>query len=140
MSTINIIFFSNNCEGSKLLITLMQAERLTEFFHMICTDDNPKIPSQIKTTPTIIIRGVATPYVAADAFKWFAKVKQWKVNMMMQKMSTEQQKYMQNINNNLSYGETGYIGFSKAEMEGMSDIFAYLQEDKAMDHAQVRCD
>jgi len=140
MSSINILFFSNNCDGSKLLVSLMQTERLTEFFHMICTDNNPKIPIQIKITPTIVIRGVPTPYVAAEAFKWLAKIKQWKIHMQMQKMSAEQQQYMQHINNNLVAGDIGYIGFSKAEMEGMSDIFAYLQGNDAMDHAQVKCD
>jgi hypothetical protein len=139
MSTINILFYSNFCEGSKLLITLMQAERLTELFHMICTDDNPKIPAHIRTTPTLIIRGLPTPYIGGDAFKWLSKVKQWKVNMMMQNMSSMQQQYMQNINNNLVADNSAFIGFSKVEMEGMSDIFAYLQGENAMDHSQVKC-
>ncbi len=46
MNNINILFYSNYCEGSKLLISLMDQENLTRFFHKICTDNNNKIPSK----------------------------------------------------------------------------------------------
>ena len=135
MSSVNILFYSNHCEGSKHLLSLMQGEKLTRFFHLICTDNNSKIPPQIKLTPTLIIRGVPTPYVAADAFAWFSKIKQWKINMNIQRASTAQQKYLQNINGNLDTNNHNVLNFSQAEMEGMSDIFAYLQEDNPVPHA-----
>lgn len=47
----NILFFSNNCESSKALISMMQAENLIRFFHMHCTDGNATNPPQIKVTP-----------------------------------------------------------------------------------------
>lgn len=128
MSTINILFYSNNCEGSHHLIKLLENERLINFFHLICTDNNPKIPPQIKVTPTLIIRGVPTPYIAADAFAWLAKIKQWKMNMMMQKINNAQQQYMQNINNNLATNNN-ILGFSETEMNGMSDIFSFFAKD-----------
>jgi hypothetical protein len=136
MSSINILFFSNHCEGSKQLIAMMNTEKLTRFFHMICVDNNPKIPPQIKVTPTIIIKGVPIPYVAGDAFAWLSKVKQWKINMLMQKASQAQQQYLQNMNSNLGTANSATDGstlleFSKEEMAGMSDIFAYLQTDNA---------
>lgn|SRR5579872_3944753 len=140
MSTINVLFFSNKCDGSKLLISMMQKERLIEFFHVICTDKNPNVPLNITHTPTILIKGVPTPYVAAEAFNWLARVKQWKNNMMMQRMSQMQQQYMQNINNNLVSNAntmTNLLEFSQAEMEGMSDMFAYLQHDNPADKAFV---
>src|SRR5580704_4177731 len=96
----NILFFSNACQGSQALLSLMQGENLTKFFHLICTDNNSKIPPQIKVTPTLIIKGIDTPYVAGDAFVWFSKIKQWKIQMMMQKMSNMQKQYLQ-ANNNL---------------------------------------
>ncbi len=129
MSTINILFYSNRCEGSKQLLSMLQTEKLIRFFHLICTDENPKIPPQIKVTPTLIIRGVPTPYVAGDAFAWLAKVKQWKMNMVMQKMSIAQQQYLQNINNNLTPDDSNLLGFSKAEMNGMSDIFSFFSKN-----------
>ncbi len=129
MSSINILFFSNNCEPSKYLISLFQNEKIIQFFHLVCTDNNPKIPAQITKTPTIIIRGIPTPYVAGDAFAWFAKIKQWKINLMMQKMSLAQQQYLQNINNNLTGDNEQILGFSEAEMSGMSDIFSFFSKN-----------
>lgn len=135
MSSINILFYSNNCERSKYLISLLQGENLVKFFHLICTDNNPSIPPQITHTPTLIIKGSATPYVAGDAFAWFSKIKQWKINTMMQRISTSQQQYLQNAN--IATTDTTLLGFSKAEMEGMSDMFAYLHDDNAAPHSYV---
>lgn len=129
MSTINILFFSNHCEGSKQLLSMLQSEKLARFFHLICTDNNPKIPPQVKVTPTLIIRGVPTPYVAGDAFAWLAKVKQWKTNKLMQNVSTAQQQYLQSINTNLSTNNSNVLGFTDAEMNGMSDMFSFFSKN-----------
>lgn len=129
MSGINMLFYSNKCEGSKLLLSMLNSEKLTKFFHIVCTDNNPKVPPQIKLTPTLIIRGQPTPYVAGDAFIWLARVKQWKIIMTMKKMNTMQQQYFKNINNNLSADDSNILGFSAAEMNGMSDIFSFFSRD-----------
>lgn len=128
MSSINILFYSNKCERSKLLISMMQSEKLIRFFHLVCTDNNPKIPTQIYATPTIIIKGCPDIYVAADAFAWLAKIKQWKINMDIQKMNLAQQEYLKNINNNL-VSDNNILGFSKMEMAGMSDIFSFFSKN-----------
>lgn len=128
MSSVNILFYSNNCEGCKQLISMMQQEKLVRFFHLICTDNNPNIPPQIKVTPTLIIRGVPTPYIAGDAFAWLAKIKQWKIQMTMKNMSSAQQQYLQSINNNLVADKSNLLGFSQAEMSGMSDIFSFFSK------------
>jgi len=129
----NILFFSNNCEASKVLLSLMQQEKLDRFFHLICTDNNASIPPQIKITPTIIIKGFPTPYAGNDAFTWLSRVKQWKINTQMQRVSASQQKYLQSTNNNLvTTDDSKLLGFSKAEMDGLSDMFAYCNEDHAL--------
>lgn len=129
MSSINILFYSNKCDGSKLLLSMFNSEKLTQFFHLVCTDNNPKIPPQIKVTPTIIIRGQPTPYVAGDAFVWLAKVKQWKIIMSMKQMNNAQQQYLKNINSNLATDDSSVLGFSPSEMNGMSDIFSFFSRD-----------
>lgn len=129
MSNINILFHSNYCEGSKQLLSLLQSENLVRFFHLICVDNNLKIPPQIKVTPTLILREVPIPYVAGDAFVWFAKIKQWKINMTMQSMNTAQQQYLQNINNNLGGNNSMLLGFNDSEMNGMSDIFSFFAKN-----------
>lgn len=139
----NILFFSNNCESSKALISMMQAENLIRFFHMHCTDGNAKNPPQIKVTPTIIIKGVPIPYAAADAFAWFAKIKQWKIDMQMKKVSQAQQQYFQSVGNNLGakVGETRVLEFSREEMEGLSDMFSYLQDGvDSLPHSFFACE
>jgi|GEM_PF-5319996 len=131
MSSINIFFYSNSCPGSQVLNGILRNENLLRFFHQICTDNNPDIPSQITRTPTLIIRNVPTPYVAGDAFSWVTKIKQWKITAEMQKMSGAQQKYLQgmsaNLNMNINSGQN-FMEYSQMEMGGSSDIFAYLQE------------
>lgn len=131
MSIINILFYSNKCEGSKQLISMLQSEQLLRFFHQFCIDNNPKTPQQIKVTPTVIIRGVPTPYIAGEAFTWLAKVKQWKQNMMLQQIKTAQEKYLQNINNNLATEQSNVLGFNELEMSGMSDIFSFYSKNIA---------
>ena len=133
MSNINILFYSNNCEGSKHLISVLQTEQLIRFFHLICTDNNPKVPALIKVTPTIIIRGDPRLLIAADAFAWVSKVKQWKINMQMQKMTAAQQQYMQSINGNLVSNESNLLGFNPSEMAGMSDIFSFFSSNMAQE-------
>ena len=132
MSSVNVLFYSNNCEGSKMLISLMQNEKLIRFFHLICTDAG-NVPPQVTKTPTLIIRNVPTPYVASDCFVWFSKVKQWKINMMMQRMTTAQQQYLQSINSNLVSSNSNLLGFNSAEMNGMSDIFSFFSQNMAQE-------
>lgn len=135
MSSYNILFYSNNCKLSQEFLVLMKNEKLDKYFYFICIDDN-KIP-QIKYTPTLIIKGIHTPYVAGDAFVWLSKIKQWKINMTLQKLSSAQQEYLKTINNNLmiNANNNNIISFSKNEMEGMTDLFAYIQEDSAIPHS-----
>lgn len=124
----NVLFFSNNCDGSKALISLLNGEKLTKYFHLICTDNNNKIPAEIKVTPTLIIKGMPMPYIAGDAFVWFSKVKQWKIHTLMQRMSEAQKQHIQ-TNLGQQQNEPELLGFNKIEMEGMSDMFAFISED-----------
>ena len=124
----NVLFYSNRCDGSTALLSLLHGENLTKYFHLICTDNNKNIPPEIKVTPTLIIKGISTPYIAGDAFVWFSKVKQWKIHTLMQRMSDTQKQYLQ-TNSNLGQTEPNLLGFNKTEMEGMSDMFAFITED-----------
>lgn len=130
--SVNILFYSNNCDSSRTLISLMQKENLMRFFYTMCTDNNPCVPVQISVTPTIIIKGVPTPYVASDAFTWLAKIKQWKLSVIRNNVALAQQKYLQQMSNNLggaSNGEDPLMGFSQTEMNGLSDIFSFFSGD-----------
>jgi len=108
---------------------MLRSEKLDRFFHLICTDNNSAVPTQIRATPTILLRGVPIPFVAGDAFAWLARVKQWKMNLVMQNMNTVQQQYMKSINKNLVSEGTHFEGFSQAEMNSMSDIFSHFSKN-----------
>lgn len=134
MSEVNIFFYSQYCEPSQLLINMMKNEGLDKYFHFISTDNNPKLDPRIRITPSLIIRGIPSPYVANEAFMWLSKMKQWKMNMILKKMGDEQQKYMKSIDNNLTDNNSNVISFSPMEMEGMSDFFAYIKRDEGVPH------
>ena len=133
MNTINVIYFSNMCEGSKTLIAMLQMENLARFFHMVCIDGNPRIPAQITVTPTLIIRGCDSPYIAGNAFAWLARVKEWKNKVELQKMNLAQQQHLRSINGNLLADNLDVRGFSSAEMGGMSDIFSFFSKNMAQE-------
>lgn len=131
MSKLNILFYSNNCDASKFLLTAMQKENILRFFHLICTDNNPLVPRQIDRTPTLLIHGNSIPYIGGDAFKWLAKIKEWRIIKQRQHINYMQQQYIKNMNNNLTFNKTDQdlLGFNKAEMDSLSDMFSFFEEN-----------
>ena len=143
MSAINILFYSNKCDGSQILLSMMNDEGLTKYFHKVCIDNNPRVPPQIKVTPTLIIRGQPVLYAAGDAFTWLARVKQWKIIMTMKDMSNRQRDYFNNINGNLSMDELKVIGYNSTEMANITSFYPkdITQEDQDIfQHSFVRYD
>ena len=147
MSSANILFYSNRCEPSKYLISMMNTENLLRFFYQICIDTMQNIPEHITMTPTIIIKGVPTPYAGKDAFSWLSRVKQWKNSVMIKRMNDEKQQYLKSINSNLlPESDSSILGFSPLEMSGMSDIFTYFsrnidnERDDALPKTYFVCD
>jgi len=135
----NIFFYSNKSDSCKAFISLMQGENLLRFFNPICVDGNKDIPAGIRV-PAIMIKGMPRAFMNEEAFAWFSRIKQWRINTQMQKMTQDQQKYLKNINQNL-VSEDNTLGFCPGEMEGLSDMFSYLQEgDIAVPHTYYNCD
>jgi hypothetical protein len=137
----NIIFFSNSCEGSKVLLSLLQGEKLIKYFHLICTDNNNKIPSEITVTPTLFIKGIPKPYIAGAAFVWFQQIKQEKIRKMMNQLGNIQKQYLQ-TDSNLSSASVSteqvnsedppWPGFNKNEMTGISDTFSFITDENIL--------
>lgn len=107
---------------------MMQSENLLRFFHLVCTDTT-KPPDVIKLTPTIVLKGNPTFYVAGDAFGWLARVKQWKVSMLMEQLDKEQREHLAKVDGNLKIDQNNYLGFSEIEMASMSDIFSFFSKN-----------
>ena len=121
----NIIFYSNACEGSQILLSLLQNENLIKYFYLICTDNNSKIPSEIKVTPTLFIKGINTPYVAGAAFVWFQQIKQEKIKRMIQQLEANSN----SSKNGTDINDSPWLGYNKNEMGGISDTFALMTDD-----------
>ena len=126
---INVLFFSNHCEGSQILLSLLQGEKLLRFFKQICTDNNPNVPTEIRVTPTLFIRGIPRPYIAGEAFAWFQKIKQWKNDTLRKRVVNTQRQQMGFDDATDSTDSNQIYGFSKDEMGGMSDMFACIESD-----------
>lgn len=136
MSNTNILFYSNKCEGSQTLLSMMKSENLIKYFLQVCTDNNKNLPALINNTPTLIIKGIPTPYVGGDAFVWLSQVKQWKLKCQVQKIANMQNQTLTTAN--LTGGQTtNLLGFSDSEMSGISDLFGYLEDGKEMPHSYV---
>ena len=76
MSKQNLIFYSNSCDYCRDLAKLMAEVGVLNNFKRFCTDDpNIKIPSIIKTVPTIIVRGINKPLSGSDAFNYIKQLK-----------------------------------------------------------------
>lgn len=128
MNSLNILFYSNRCQQSKDLISLLNNEGLTKYFHLICVDNNPNVLPNTQT-PTLVIRGMPTPYIKGDAFTWLSRVKQWKNQMLLRNFASAQQQFIQTMNNNLTPDNNNLLGFNKLEMQQMSDMFSFFESD-----------
>lgn len=132
MASINLLFYSNLCPGSRALIAMMQKENLIRFFQLVNTDE-ANVPNYVKLTPTIILKGNPRAYVAGDAFSWLARVKQWKINMQMSQVDIAQREYLAKVDSNLKVDDKQYLGFSEIEMSSMSDMFSFFSDDITKD-------
>jgi hypothetical protein len=68
---LGVLFYSNNCDHSKTFITNLMKTKLNDFVRKICVDgNNVKIPSVVKSVPTLIARGINRPLVGDQVFAW----------------------------------------------------------------------
>jgi hypothetical protein len=118
------------------LFSMMKEEKLLKYFQLECIDGNRNIPRDF-ITPMIIIKNIPDPYIGKDVFAWLAKIKQYKITYTINKVGNDQQKYLNSLNNNLSTEYSNIIGFSKEEMDGVSDMFSFTGTDDAIIHSQM---
>ena len=120
----NLLFYSKKCSTSINLIKLLHNENMLGYFKLCCVDDKlDKLPSQITRVPTLIVKNIAKPLVASEAFEYIAKIKFIK-NQPNQDQNNDKPK------------ETlkSPLGYLESEMTGISDTFAYKDVDKPLPH------
>lgn len=149
MNVSNMIFFSNRCDASQILLSLLKNERILRFFEIVCTDNNPNIPPEIKVTPTLLIKRTPqqtdpnqskwTIYQAGQAFIWLEKIKQWRGELLRRHIASVSDSNRSQSAESKAQEEdlAKIIGFSKEEMSGISDMFALMDVDEALPHSQM---
>lgn len=116
----NIIFYSQQCNTSIALLTLLKNEGLLQYFNLYCVDGRTStLPKHIQYVPTMIVANINKPLVARDAFEWVSNMKY----IRQQNIIEQNKKLIQkNNNNNINTGPRGFVSI---EMNEFSDKFAF---------------
>ena len=67
---IGVLFYSNNCDHSKTFLLNLMKSNVNDLVRKICVDNNSKIPSVVKSVPTLVARGINRPLVGEQVFAW----------------------------------------------------------------------
>lgn len=70
---IHICFYSNRCQWSKAFIEEISRTEHHKDFRFVCVDpsqNRPALPSWLKQTPTLVIRGETQPRTDAEVMNW----------------------------------------------------------------------
>ena len=127
----NILFYSRNCITCANLMQIMKNANLLQQFNLYCVDDHLNdLPPHITKVPTLLIGELKQQFVAGDAFKWVESVK-----FMNQKNMIEMNKKIIMANMIKQQQMMGPHGFTKEEMGGFSDGFAFTEVDHAQAHS-----
>jgi len=66
-----VLFYSNNCEHSKTFLVNLMKTKLNDYVKKVCVDGNTmRLPSVVKSVPTLIARGINRPLVGEQVFAW----------------------------------------------------------------------
>jgi hypothetical protein len=112
-----VLFYSNKCIHCKNLMNQMNKNNIKSKFNFFCIDDNyNKIPSSIKSVPSILFKDNNTILVGKSVFNWLNE----------QTTNTPSQ----NEQNQEPQNQDGPLAWHGAEMGGaMSDNYSFLNSD-----------
>ena len=65
-----VLFYSKTCDFCTKLLEYINKNNLTEYFNIICIDDDIKIPNNITVVPTIIDEEIEAPLEGKKAFEY----------------------------------------------------------------------
>lgn len=76
---IHICYYSNYCKWSEAFIQQLKDTPYVGHFHFVCVDPGPKrpanLPSWLKQTPTLVIRGESEPRIDGEVMNWLYEQK-----------------------------------------------------------------
>jgi hypothetical protein len=68
---VGVLFYSANCEHSKKFLVDLMKTKINDLVRKICVDKSDvKIPSVVRSVPTLIARGINRPLVGEQVFAW----------------------------------------------------------------------
>jgi hypothetical protein len=68
---LGVLFYSSNCEHSKKFLFELMKTKFNDLVRKICVDKTDiKIPSVVRSVPTLIARGINRPLVGEQVFAW----------------------------------------------------------------------
>ena len=78
MSQSILLFYSKRCSHSRQFLEELPSIAAASSVHRICIDTTPRerIPSTVKSVPTLILAGQMTPLVGDQAFGWLREQQQ----------------------------------------------------------------
>lgn len=103
----NLLFYSNHCKYSLLLIKIIANENMDDKFKFICIDDNNTIPVEIYRVPTLVVHNVDVPLEGKNAFDWV------KVAARMKRAKMNHQSNALVINDSRAFKEASTPSFTK---------------------------
>jgi hypothetical protein len=137
-----IYFFysSKNCENSAHMWKIMERESILGWFEKMNIDNftiDQLTVFGLKSVPAILIinNNIKELYEGKDSFKWVEQFIQNRRNNISMMVDANRQKLLQRnnmINKSIS-------DFSKSEMTGLSDDYAYLNTDIAQSKNYANC-
>lgn len=139
---INMLFYLTKCPYCQNFIRTLNNEGLIQHFKLICVDNLKEIPPGITKVPAVITADTNKIYLANDAFKWLQGIKYLRQQQQQIYDINERNKKIIQYNiykNNQSLSQ-GPNSFLHSEMTGISDNYAYTNEDitKDIDMAQPK--
>lgn len=135
----NILFYLTNCQYCQNFIRCLKNDGLINYFKMVCVDNLKEVPAGITKVPAVITADTNKIYLANDAFKWLQGVKY--LRQQMNEMNEKNKKIIQfNMYKNMQAQVGGPNSFIQSEMMGISDNYAYTDQDinKDIDMAQPK--
>lgn len=139
-----VLFYSNYCANCKEFIQQLYKTQFFEKFKKVCVDNNPKVPPQISSIPTIIVPRMMKPLVGTEAFHWLRGMNQLHLREEENKINSSASNQAQNGQvkaegqssdpTNLSYAMGAVTAYS-GTMGGFSDNFSFIGSENPQEHS-----
>lgn len=132
MNQTNLLFYSNRCTHSRQFLQQLQTLPCASSVHQVCIDTTPRerIPSTVRSVPTLIVAGSLNPLVGDAAFQWLHTERQRAQQQQSQQQQQQQQAMGGGGGGSVAGGEPS--AWQSTEMgASFSDTYSFLDSGGA---------